>query len=334
MSKRPKGPLPYSAPGIGAAWLGDQPAFGFGDGMIKIGDRMIRCHDGAMLAMLASPDRQSVWTCGDDGRLVETDSSGQQTEHLCLPRKWLDSLAVARDGTRVAVSAGQRVHVLTRDGLHLELCPPRGPTALAFDRKGNELAVAHAGGVSLFELSGGDLVQEIPCTGGPISVTYGADDSFSFVGLTEPALAGWRLADGQAFKMGGYPAKPRQLCCNEAETVLLTSGGPALLAWPILPGKGPMGQSAGVYRARLGLATAVAISGTRALVGWSDGGIDQVDLGSGQSKHICGPRPRQELLEDPRKMRRSILNIAMHISGRRFAYVAEDGCFDEGWLPG
>jgi hypothetical protein len=332
VSKRQKGPLPYPAPGIGAAWLGDSPAFGFGDGTLKLGELHLTCHQGGMLAMQASPDGQSIWTAGDDGRLVQVDLQGQVHERLQVSRKWLDSLAISADGSFVAVAAGQTVHVLGPDGTFQELRPPKGPTALAFAHDGHELAVTHSGGVSLFDLSSGDLVQEIPCAGGPISVAYGADDAFLFVGLSEPALAGWRLHDGQAFKMGGYPAKPRHLVQNKTGSVLLTSGGPALLAWPIVAGKGPMGQSAGVYRPRLGLVTAVAIHETRALVGWSDGGVDQVDLSSGKTGFLTGPRPRTELLDDPRKMRRSILSLSFHASGKRFAYVGEDGSFSHQWL--
>ena len=332
MSKRQKGPLPYPAPGIGAAWIGDSPAFGFGDGMMKLGETLVQCHDGGMLAMQASPDGQSIWTAGDDGRLVQVGSQGHVQERLHVPRKWLDSLAISADGGFVAVAAGQTVHVVGLDGTSLELRPPKGPTALAFAHNRQELAVTHSGGVSLFELSSGDLVQEIPCAGGPISVAYGVDDSFLFVGLSEPALAGWRLQDGQAFKMDGYPAKPRHLVQNNTGSVLLTSGGPALLAWPIVAGKGPMGQSAGVYRPRLGLVTAIAIHEARALVGWSDGGVDQVDLSSRKAGFLAGTRPRTELLDDPRKMRRSILSLAFYASGKRFAYVGEDGSFGHHWL--
>ena len=332
MSKRQKGPLPYPAPGIGAAWIGDSPAFGFGDGMMKLGETLVQCHEGGMLAMQASPDGQSIWTAGDDGRLVQVGSQGHVQERLHVPRKWLDSLAISADGGFVAVAAGQTVHVVGLDGTSQELRPPKGPTALAFAHNGQELAVTHSGGVSLFELSSGDLVQEIPCAGGPISVAYGVDDSFLFVGLSEPALAGWRLQDGQAFKMDGYPAKPRHLVQNNTGSVLLTSGGPALLAWPIVAGKGPMGQSAGVYRPRLGLVTAIAIHEARALVGWSDGGVDQVDLLSGKAGFLAGTRPRTELLDDPRKMRRSILSLAFYASGKRFAYVGEDGSFGHHWL--
>jgi hypothetical protein len=300
--------------------------------MMKLGETLVQCHEGGMLAMQASPDGQSIWTAGDDGRLVQVGSQGHVQERLHVPRKWLDSLAISADGGFVAVAAGQTVHVVGLDGTSQELRPPKGPTALAFAHNGQELAVTHSGGVSLFELSSGDLVQEIPCAGGPISVAYGVDDSFLFVGLSEPALAGWRLQDGQAFKMDGYPAKPRHLVQNNTGSVLLTSGGPALLAWPIVAGKGPMGQSAGVYRPRLGLVTAIAIHEARALVGWSDGGVDQVDLLSGKAGFLAGTRPRTELLDDPRKMRRSILSLAFYASGKRFAYVGEDGSFGHHWL--
>ena len=93
-----------------------------------------------------------------------------------------------------------------------------------------------------------------------------------------------------------------------------------------------MGQQAGVYRPRLGLVTAVVGIGNQAIVGWSDGGVDHVDLISGQFKHLCGTRPRRELTDDPRKLQRSVLSLAPHLSGKQFAWVTEDGSYGHQWL--
>jgi hypothetical protein len=332
VSKRLKGPARHTAPGVGAAWIENKAVFVFGDGRIKLGDQDVHPHQGGILAMVGDPLRNSVLTSGDDGKVMRVHGDGGTQVVFDAPRKWLDAIEHHPETGKIAVAVGQHVALIDTGGEVVTLTPAKGPTAFAFNEQGTELAVAHSGGVSLFDTKTGELVQEIPCGGGPISVAYSGENAFLFVGLSEPALAGWRLRDGTAFKMGGYPAKPRQLFVQKDGGILLTSGGPALLAWPILGDRGPMGQQAGVYRPRLGLVTAVVGIGNQALVGWSDGGVDHVDLISGQFKHLCGARPRRELSDDPRKLQRGVLALAPHPSGKQFAWVTEDGSYGHQWL--
>ncbi|GIU67752.1 hypothetical protein [Candidatus Phycosocius spiralis] len=332
MSKRLKGPARHTAPGVGAAWIENKAVFVFGDGLIRLGEKEVYPHQGGILAMTGDPLRNAILTSGDDGKVIRVDGEGDTQVIFDAPRIWLDAIELHPETGRIAVAVGKQVALIELGGEVATLTPPKGPTAFAFNEEGTELAVAHSGGISLFDTRAKELVQEIPCGGGPISVAYSVQNAFLFVGLSEPALAGWRLRDGKAFKMGGYPAKPRQLYVLEDGGIVLTSGGPALLAWPILGDRGPMGQQAGVYRPRLGLVTAVVGIGHQALVGWSDGGVDQVDLFSGQFKHLCGTRPRRELVDDPRKLRRGVISLALHPSGKQFGWVTEDGAHGHLWL--
>jgi hypothetical protein len=132
--------------------------------------------------------------------------------------------------------------------------------------------------------------------------------------------------------MGGYPGKPKQLVFQTDGKALLTSGGPALLVWPMVAKdgvslSGPMGQAAGVYRPRLGLATAVASHGTNAIVGWSDGGVDVVDLIGGGARHLGGPRPQTTLDADPRALTTAIIAVSFRSDGKQAAWIGERGAY-------
>ncbi|MEN9855662.1 MAG: hypothetical protein RLZZ157_788 [Pseudomonadota bacterium] len=322
--------------GIGTAWSGDAPVFAFGDGLLRIGTQKFRPHDGGILAMAHDPVTGQVVTCGDDGRVMAC-SMGQEPVLLYQhASNWLDLMAFDPVGGVLAVGAGRRVILCdarTPQTPAVVLDLPRAATALAFNATGSHLAMGHSQGVRLVDMADplGDAL-DLPCAGGPISVAMDASAGFLFAGLSEPALAGWRLRDGQGFRMGGYPAKPRQLVWDHTGTLLLTSGGPALLVWP-LTGKeggalvGPMGQAAGVYRPRLGLVTAVASVGTMAAIGWSDGGVDVVDLTTNASRHIGGPRPPKTLTKDPRTLTRPIISVALRGDGKQVSWINEAGVY-------
>jgi WD40 repeat protein len=325
-----------TAPGIGTCWLGNAPVFGFGDGALLIGGKRYQPHDGGILSLALGLDSQSVLTSGEDGQVKSTNGDGV-TDIVCQQRSaWLDGLVVHASSNKVAVMAGRDVLLvdLTKlDAPALSFKSQRAPNCVAFSGDGGLLAIGHSAGVSLFKVSEPQSVWlEFPCSGGPISVALDPSGGFLFAGLSEPALAGWRLADGQGFRMGGYPGKPRQLVWSAAGKALLTSGGPALLVWPMV-GKdgqsltGPMGQAAGVYRPRLGLVTAVATYGDIGVAGWSDGGVDLINLIDGSSRHLGGPKPPKTLDKDPRAFTKSIVGISFRGDGKQVSWIGETGTY-------
>jgi hypothetical protein len=336
MSKSSKGTQSPSAAGVATCWLGNSPVFAFGDGKLLIGGNAYHPHKGGILSLITVPKRSLVVTCGEDGCVIATTLEGQSSILFQDPKAWLDGLTLHRPSQKVAISAGREVIVLD---LSDAAAPPqhvkstRAPTSMAFSGDGALLAIGHSGGVSLFKTSQLDQVwHEFPCTGGPLSVALDEAGGFLFAGLSEPALAGWRLADGQGFRMGGYPGKPRQLVWSTNGKALLTTGGPALLVWP-MTGKdgttiaGPMGQAAGVYRPRLGMMTAVATSGDRAATGWSDGGVDLVNLIDGSTRHIGGTRPPKDLTKDPRALTTAIVSLAFRHDGKQVSWINETGTY-------
>jgi WD40 repeat protein len=322
--------------GIGTCWLGNAPVFAFGDGRLLIDGKTYAPHSGGILSMTYDAVAGTVFTCGDDGAVIATNAQGQCETVLEVGSTWLDVIAFHQSTRRISVSIGREVLVHTLasgPSTQIRLKPARAATSLAFSGDGTLLAVGHSAGVSLFKLSQPQApLYEFPCSGGPVSVALDYKGNFLFAGLSEPALAGWRLRDGQGFRMGGYPGKPRHLLWTSKEQALLTTGGPALLVWPMI-GKdgrtrvGPMGQAAGVYRPRLGMVTAIATHGEIALVGWSDGGVDLVNLVEGTSRYIGGAKPVSTLDNDPRASTYNIAAIALRSDGKHAAWVSETGSY-------
>jgi WD40 repeat protein len=331
--QRASGP---QSPGIGTCWLGKAPVFAFGDGRLVINGTTITPHKGGILSLAVSARAGLVFTCGDDGLVSATDVSGKSQTLFHDPKAWFDSLVAHEASTKLAISSGRDVMLIDWPRPQDEpvvFKPARAPTSLTFSGDGTLLAIAHSAGVSLFKVSAPDAVlYEFPCSGGPLSVALDHSGDFLFAGLSEPALAGWRLSDGQGFRMGGYPGKPRQLVWSGNGKALLTTGGPALLVWP-MTGKdgrtitGPMGQAAGVYRPRLGMMTAVATAGDQAATGWSDGGVDLVNLLDGSTRHLGGPRPPRDLDKDPRAMTSSITSVAFRDDGKQVSWIGETGVY-------
>ena len=328
--------LKPTAPGVGTCWLDKAVVFAYGDGRLLINGQTLMPHNSAILGIAHAPNLGLIITCGGDGVVAATNYAGQTTQLFCAPNAWLDVIICHPNSQRVAVSAGREVIIIAIDkpGTPIaRLKPARAPTSLSFSGDGTMLAIGHSGGVSLFKLTQPDApLHEFPCGGGPVSVLLDQGGDYLFAGLSEPALAGWRLVDGQGFRMGGYPGKPRQLVWNHNERVLLTTGGPALLVWPMIAKDGrtrvgPMGQAAGVFRPRLGMVTAVATHGELAVVGWADGGVDLVSMLDATSRHIGGTRPNKTLDSDPRAATTNIVSVAFRDDGKQVSWIGETGIY-------
>lgn len=318
----------HTAPGLLATWAGDRPMLVWGDGRVDSGSRSRT--GPAVLDAVADPAGRGVLVLAEDAtvRHVRPDLEVRTVCRIDAP--WADRLVADRTSGLVAVATGRRVdlHALA-DGHRVgAITPPRAPTAMALRGSGPgraRLAIAWGGGVSVRETGSPDsTTTDLEAPGGHSAVTLSPDGRFVLASSAEPALIGWRLADGQGFRMGGYPGRPDGLVWT-AQGELATTGGPAALVWPFDAADGPMGQSARVHRTRMGMVTALAVRRSRIGVGLSDGGVDLVDTGSGQVRHLAGPPPPQDLDFDPRRTTNRITSLAFAPDGRALAWCGEDG---------
>lgn len=227
-------------------------ALGLGDGTIgildltaaDIGFRSYPAHDGACLSFTADASPSAFLSGGDDGKVVITSCDGAQRTLAHLKGKWIDHVdAHAGVGVR-AFAAGKDVFIYGKNEQD-----PRKIThastvgGVAINPKGRRLAVSHYGGVSLWWLAAKDgRADLLPWKGSHLQTAWSPDGNYVVTAMQESALHGWRLADGQHFRMEGYAAKIRALAFNRRGAFLATGGADSVVCWPFTGG-GPMGKS-------------------------------------------------------------------------------------------
>jgi WD40 repeat protein len=241
---------------VAAAFLGRTPVLALADGTVLFTDpgeeRRVAAHpDGAIL--VARSDGKRLITGGDDGRVVATDADGRTQEIADEKGKWIDALALARDGA-IAWSVGRTVRARDNKGAIKSFDAPSTARGLAFLPKGYRLAVAHYNDVSLWFPNASAAPEKLEWKGSHIDVTVSPDGRFVLSTMQENTMHGWRLADGKHMRMSGYPGKTRSLSWSNDGHWLATSGAQACIVWPFGTRDGPMGRSpreCGVRNARV-----------------------------------------------------------------------------------
>ena len=230
---------------VAAAAHGETVAVAGADGVVTLlgaeGATPVTVHDGGALALCADP-AGGFLSGGDDGRVAAISAAGAVETVADFPGKWIDHVAAAR-GLRAA-SAGRTVHVW-REGMARAdvLEHPSTVGGLAFDAKGKRLAVAHYGGVTLWEpAKRGWKASKLVWKGSHLGVTVSPDGRFVITTMQEPALHGWRLRDKADMRMAGYPRRVASMAWVGDGTLLATSGADAAICWPCDGPNGPMGR--------------------------------------------------------------------------------------------
>ena len=226
---------------------GGRPVFALGDGTLRWDGEVVReVHEGAILAAARHPSGVGVLTGGDDGRLVW--STPEESRLLLeLPGRWIEALAVSGESGLVAAAAGKTAVVLdaAKPEFRREFTHAASVASLAFDAKGRRLAAATYGGVALWYAR---IAEQKPvmlrCAGSHLAVLFSPDGKFVVSSMQEPALHGWRLADGKDMAMSGYQSRVRGMGFAAGGQWLITSGAPGLVLWPFNGANGPMGRQA------------------------------------------------------------------------------------------
>jgi WD40 repeat protein len=279
-------PVSADAPVVGIHFLGQTPVFVLGEAVLlfaaESGERRVQVHSGGILC--SASDGARIVSGGDDGALVETDGVG---EHRVLAsddkRRWVDQVALAPDGS-VAWSAGKTARVLTKKDEVRGFDAPSTVAGLAFVPKGFRLAIAHYNGATLwFPNAAGAAPQTFEWKGSHLGVTVSPDGRFLVTCMQEPALHGWRIADGQHMRMSGYSARVRSLSWTSDGDNLATSGSEQLILWPFDGKDGPMGRQPKILARSKSRVSVVACHPRQpvAAVGYADGAVVLVRLDDG-----------------------------------------------------
>jgi WD40 repeat protein len=279
-------PVNAGAPVVGIHFLGQTPVFVLGEEVLLFaptdGERRVAVHKGAILASTA--DAVRIVTGGDDGTLVETNVAGA---HRVLAtddkKRWIDQVALAPDGS-VAWSAGKTAHVLTKKGEERRFEAPSTVAGLAFAPKGFRLAIAHYNGATLwFPNAPGTAPQKFEWKGSHLGIAVSPDGRFVVTTMQEPALHGWRIADGQHMRMSGYSARVRSLSWSAGGDFLATSGSEQLILWPFDGKDGPMGRQPKILARSQARVSVVSCHPRQpvAALGYADGALVLVRLDDG-----------------------------------------------------
>ena len=294
------------------------PVFTLGDGAVRFaGGGVVEAHAGAVMCAAVHPSGRGVVTGGDDGRLVWSTVEG--AVEIAKVKGWIDALDVSAATGLIAFSAGRTLHV--RDAKDPSFVRAfeheRSVAALAFDPKGRRIAAASYGGVFLwYARIAEQKPQALRWAGSHIAAAFSPDGRFLISAMQENALHGWRLADAQDLRMGGYPAKPRSLAFLAKGALMATSGANGAVVWPFAGAGGPMGKEAseiGAEESALVTRIAAHPAGFRLSAGLDDGRVWSADLkGRGVAYLKAGKGA-------------PISALSVSPDGRRIAFGAEDG---------
>ncbi len=311
---------------VGAFWIGDTALFATGDGVVTahthdaVAWRQEGVHDGALLSACAGLGEEII-TGGDDGRVAAVGVDGAVRTLAAYPGKWIEAVAARGSAKLVAASVGKEVAILSAAGEKHRFGHDATVTGVAFEPNGRRIAAAHYGGATIsWAASPESRRKTLAWKGAHLSVLWTHDAKFIVTTMQEQALHGWRLQDGQHFRMAGYPAKIRALSFTSDNKWLATAGAQEVVLWPFQGPNGPINTSAAVAGELATACTAVACHPTRAVLaaGGDDGEIALMSIASG-----VGGGGKALLIDAPHGAR--VTALAWSADGRRLAIGAESG---------
>jgi len=235
---------------IGVDWAhgGARCAVGGGAGEVTIlgadGTRQWRmtAHQRGLSALAWQPGGDLLATAGQDGcaRLWRV---GAKEPVATLPGHgaWVEQLAWSPDGRLLATASGRVVRLWNADGSSRLETPAHASTVtgMRWGRKGDRLATIAYGGVSVWEVSRGQLSRTLPWRGSLIALAWSPDEKVIACGSQDRSVHFWRLTTGRDSEMTGYPLKPGALVWDSTSTLLGTLGDATALVWDF--SKGPEG---------------------------------------------------------------------------------------------
>lgn len=259
-----------------AAALGDGSVAGLA---VDDGATLFRvaAHAGGALGVSLSPDGALLASCGQEATAKLWDAEG----HLLaeLPGgglAWVEHVAWAPRGARLATAAGKTVRLWSATGELLQEHPPLASTitGLSWRSDGSGLAVSCYGGVQLLPLVPGAKARHLTWKGSLISLAWSPDDRVIACGSQDSSVHFWRVATGRDSQMSGYPSKPKALSWDHESKLLATSGDAAITVWDFR-GQGPEGTTPIQLASHRGLCTRLAFHPRR---GWLASGSQDTSV--------------------------------------------------------
>jgi len=289
--------LPLDAPATGCGFARSAFAVADGDGQVHLlnfddGVLSNRLHDGAILSFITDEKSGSLYSAGDDGKVVAS-SAESEPQVLHQGRKWVDWIASSSRG-HLAWTAGKSIYLLPKGADSAdEIQAPSSIGGLAFSPDGKWLGGAVYGGALLISISDPAKTRMLEWQGSHNGIGFSPDGRFCVTSMLENALHVWRIdkPEDKHGRMGGYRAKPLSFAWTADGRYLATSGADVLVLWPFIQADGPIGQGAGVVPAeeeKMVRSVATRSRSQQIGIGYADGSVGIYDRKS-QVHHMIAP---------------------------------------------
>jgi len=230
-------------------------------------------HQGAS-ALAVSPDGRIVATGGEDGMLRLWNVKDGTAIAEVRARGWVERIAWTPDSRRVACSAGRCVWLCSATGEIERVLDGHLSTiaSLAWRADGAQLAVAHYGGVTLWEPELEAPRRMLERKGSILDVAWHPKGRWLAAGCQDQAVQLWNLRAAKHLYMSGYMTKLSCVAWDRDGRYLATAGGPGATVWDFA-GAGPEGSRPLSLHGHENLVTALAWrpTGTAIAVGDADG---------------------------------------------------------------
>ena len=187
---------------------------------------------------------RSIATAGQDGKTALYQLDGTRRAELPGGAPWVEHVAFAPNGERLATASGKFVRLWNEDGAPFVETQAHASTvtALQWNRDGSELATACYGGAYLWPAKSGASPRHLPFKGSLLSIAWSPDDKVIACASQDCSVHFWRLKTGSDSEMSGYPFKPKALAWDAKSTMLATGGDATICVWDFT-GKGPEGTA-------------------------------------------------------------------------------------------
>jgi WD40 repeat protein len=210
------------------------------------------------------PDSSILASAGQDGcvRFWDGNTGRQTVETEIAPAAWVEHLAWRPQASGVrpqadsvsslelhaprlilAAAAGRKLSFLRRDGsiAYTFKDAPKTLSALAWHPQGGGIAVAHFGGVCLWDADDFHAQREYAYGSAIPALVWSPDGRWLAAGAQDNAVHLWRPGEDQEFHMSGYETKVRELSFSHDSRWLATGGARDASVWDCT-GAGPEGR--------------------------------------------------------------------------------------------
>lgn len=213
-------------------------------------DGLVQVFDAKQGELLHSTKLKSSWVSKVAYQPTQNDASNNASSNA--------SSNAAQSVGMLAAAAGKSLVVYDSAGNVIYESSDHASTIadLAWNPRGDTLAVAAYHGVTLHKPNGGE-VRKFDWQGSSLVAAWSPDERFIATGEQDSTVHFWMVESGEHAQMWGFPTKVLQLSWDATGRWLATGGGSGVVIWDC-SGPGPMGRQPEILECHVNKITTLA----------------------------------------------------------------------------